>query len=417
MKVSWVPLQPLFIAARQLGSSDMQESYVVTTTPRAEAPSPTRTAPKAGRTAASVLDRLVAIEPGPHRVVSCYLRLAPEDRRRQRYLTEVKQRSAAAWEQAAAGDFRRIADYLADARTLPAARGLAIFASEGLSLFEVIPLPRVHRTRVVVDDTPWLRELISAEQDFGTLLAAVFDRSHARFFSATAFGATELTGLVETSRRGGKFYPDRRDSPGWGERLYHGRIREERHRHLEAIARHLEALMRAYPARGILLAGPHKETAALAQFVPPGLARCILGAARLNPTAATPAQVHGAAFAAAAEHDQAQASALVVALGEAMGRKWAVNGPRETLRALARGQVRTLLVREDAAIDGFRCSATGRLVLTKTECRGEGEPTPVLDPVAEAVEDALRQRLQVVTLPESGPAAAVDQLAAFLRFR
>jgi peptide subunit release factor 1 (eRF1) len=416
MKVSWRMLQPLFTPARQFGSGPQQESQVVTITPQVEAPPLRRAAPNAGATAPSLLERLVAIEPGPHRVVSCYVRLAPEDRRRRQYLTEVKQRSAAS-EQAAAGDLGRIADHLADARNLPAARGLAIFASEDLGLFEVIALPRVHRTRIVVDDTPWLRELVAADQDFGAVLVAVFDRSLARFFRATAFGATELAGLVEMSRRGGKFLADRRDSPGWGERDYHGRIREERYRHVEAIARHLETLMQAHHSRGILLAGPHKETAALARFAPPRLARCILGTANLNPTAVTSAQVQAAAFAVAAEHDQAEASALVASLGEAIGRRWGVNGPRETLRALARGQVRTLLVREDAELEGSRCSATGRLVLTKIECRGEGEPTPVHDLVDEALEEALRQRIQVVVLPASGPAAAVDGVAALLRFR
>jgi peptide subunit release factor 1 (eRF1) len=411
-------LQPPFMPARHLGIFDSPEIDVVTPlAPPVQTPPSGRTAPQPAVTPPSVLDRLLAIEPGPHRVVSCYLRLAPEDRRRQKYLTEVKRRSAAVWEQAATRDLSRIADYLAYARNLPTVRGLAIFASEELGLFEVIPLPRVHRTRVIVDDTPWVRELVAADQEVGLLLAAVFDRSHARFFSATMFGTTELSGLLEMSRRGGKFHPDRRDSPGWGEREYHGRIREERHRHLEAIAHHLESLTRVHPSRGILVAGPHKETAALTTFLSRELAGRVVGFAKLNPTAATPAQVQTAAFAAVAEHDQAEAAALMASLEEAIGRRWAVNGPRETLRALTRGQVRTLLLRDDAEITGFRCSATGWLVLSKVDCRGEGEPQPVRDTVDEAVEEALRQRVHVVVLQDPAASAAVDRLAAFLRFR
>ena len=390
---------------------------VTTLAPLVPTPPAGRAAPQPAVTLASVLDRLLAIEPGPHRVVSCYVRLAPEDRRRQKYLTDVKSRNAAVWDQASARDLGRIVDYLAHARNLPTARGLAIFASEELGLFEVMPLPRVHRTRVIVDDTPWLRELVAANQGFGPLLAVVVDRSHVRFFTATAFGATELPGLLNMSRRGGKFYPDRRDSPGWGEREYHGRIREERHRHLEAIAHHLEGITRVHPSRGILLAGPHKETAAPAEFLSPELTGQLVGFAKLNPTAATPAQVQTAALAAAAEHDQAKEAATVASLQEAFGRGRAVNGPREVLWALARGQVRTLLVRDDAEIAGFRCSATGRLGLSKVECGGEGEPHPVRDVADEAVEEALRQRVQVVVLRDPAVSAAVDRLAAFLRFR
>jgi peptide subunit release factor 1 (eRF1) len=99
-----------------------------------------------------------------------------------------------------------------------------------------------------------------------------------------------------------------------------------------------------------------------------------------------------------------------------VGTGWAVNGARETLAALGRGQVRTLLIREDLDGAGFRCRDTGRLVLAKGDCAGEGAPDPVRDLVDEAVEEALHQRIQVVVIRDPDVAAAVDGLAAFLRF-
>jgi hypothetical protein len=51
-----------------------------------------KAAGQAGIPFGPLLERLTAIEPGPHRVVSCYVRLAPEDRRRQKYLTPVPSR-------------------------------------------------------------------------------------------------------------------------------------------------------------------------------------------------------------------------------------------------------------------------------------------------------------------------------------
>jgi peptide subunit release factor 1 (eRF1) len=94
-----------------------------------------------------------------------------------------------------------------------------------------------------------------------------------------------------------------------------------------------------------------------------------------------------------------------------------MNGPRETLRALHRGQVRTLFIRDDLEGKGFRCSATGRFVLAKGDCRNEGHPLPVRDLVDESIEEALRQHAQVVMVPEGPTAEAVDGLAATLRFR
>jgi peptide subunit release factor 1 (eRF1) len=345
------------------------------------------------------------------------VRLTPEDRRRQKYLSDVKGRIAAVWEATADRDLKRIADYLADPRNLPPARGLALFACEALELFEAAALPEVHRTRVAVDDTPRILELITADQDFGMIVAAVVDRAHARFFRVTGFDATELPSLYDASRRGGKFHSDRGDSPGWGEANYHNRIREERHRHLAMVADRLDTLHRTFAPRGILLAGPQKETAALVRFLTPRLARIVVGPVRLNPTAVTAAQVQMATFSASAEDRKAETAALLTAFKEALGSSWAVNGPRETLRALAWGQVRTLLVQEGTEIQGYRCSASQRLVVSTADCRGLGEATPIQDVIDDAVEDALAERVQVIVVEDGAGSSVVDRMAGFLRFR
>ena len=365
-----------------------------------------------------LLDRLLAIEPGPHRVVSCYLRLDPDERGFRRYVTTLRNRMRAVSDEVATPDLARILEYVTAMRTVPRAAGLAIFACNALDLFEVVPLPRVHRTRVVVDDTPHLLELIATRQELGAVLVVAFDRAHARFFLVSSGSARELDGLVDTSRRGGGFHGDRRDAPGWGERDYHHRLREERHRHCAAIADHLQQLISERPARGIVVAGPGKEVAALMPFLSRELARRVLGTTSLNPTAVSAAEAQVAALAIASEHDRAAERALVASLTESIGSGWAVEGPRDTLRALDRGQVRTLVVRADLEGPGFRCAESGRMVLAKGDCRGEGEPAPVLDVVDELVEEALRQRIEVIVVHDSDAGEAIDGgLAAVLRFR
>jgi peptide subunit release factor 1 (eRF1) len=274
-----------------------------------------------------LLDRLVAIAPGRHRVISCYLRLTPDERAHRRYVTALRNQIRAVHEEATAPDLSRILDHVTSACALPHAAGLAIFACEALDLFETVPLPRVHRTRVVVDDTPHVLELIAVRQELGTVLAAVVDRSHARFFLIGVGSATELEGLIEPSRGGGGFHGDRRDAPGWGELDYHHRMREERHRHCAAVALHLQSLTRTHPIRGIVLAGPRKEVAALVRFVPRELAGRLLGTAALNPTAISAAEVQVAALAIASKHDRAGELALVSSLEESIGAGWAVEGP------------------------------------------------------------------------------------------
>jgi peptide subunit release factor 1 (eRF1) len=79
--------------------------------------------------------------------------------------------------------------------------------------------------------------------------------------------------------------------------------------------------------------------------------------------------------------------------------------------------VRALLVHADAGEPGFRCGDTGRLTIAERECRGEGEPIPVLDVVDDAIEEALRQRVDVNVVYEPQARDAIEGLAGLLRFR
>ena len=228
----------------------------------------TTVADRASRPIDERLASLAGIVPSEHQiVVSAYLSLEPEDRTRQRYLGQLKsriqeiqptiERMAPSRElrEMVERDVRRVVDAVAVPSRLPHARGLALFASEALGLFEVIPLPRVHRFRLVVDRTAYVRELATVAEEFGTVLTAVVDRTRARIFEVTAFGAAEVADVPAAATRGGKFHSDRHGAPGWGEHDYHERIRAEKERHYHRVAEHLQELDRGRPAHGIVVAG------------------------------------------------------------------------------------------------------------------------------------------------------------------
>jgi peptide subunit release factor 1 (eRF1) len=75
------------------------------------------------------------------------------------------------------------------------------------------------------------------------------------------------------------------------------------------------------------------------------------------------------------------------------------------------------LVRADATVPGFRCAASGRLTLSAKECRGLGNAAPVPDVIDDAIEEALRQRLDLDVVFEPDAAETINGLAALLRFR
>src|SRR5574341_1295081 len=156
------------------------------------------------------IHRLTQIEPGRHWVVSCYLKLEPRDKTAGKYRIKIKNRVRQAEEwlarqelpreerEAAQQDLGRVTAYFAQPLRLPASRGVAVFASSGLDLFEVLPLPHVHRSRLAVDRTPLVRELVALEEEFGRIAVVAADRTSARFFLVTAFGAEELPALAAT---------------------------------------------------------------------------------------------------------------------------------------------------------------------------------------------------------------------------
>ena len=376
-----------------------------------------------------LLSRLTRVRTDQHRVVSCYLKVEPRDRSRGKYLIKVKNRIREvervldelefprSVREEITADLKRIFEQIREPARLPATQGLAIFACGPLKLFEMVGLPSVHRSRLAVDRTPLVRELAAVEDEIGTLLTVVLDRTAARIFEVSAFGAVELDDLRASATRGSRYHSDRQGSPGTGEHQYNNRIREEKQRHYAAIAQRLFELHRKRPVHGVVLAGPGRDAGAVAAFLHPYLAERLMGVVSLNPKQAKAPLVYEATLAARAEYEREAERDIARGLENALGEGWAVDGISETLRALGRGQVRTLLVNADAQAGGFHSARTGRLALEEHELRGDGEVHPVLDVVDDAMEEALRQRVEVEVVFDDSARAAIHGLAGLLRFR
>jgi peptide subunit release factor 1 (eRF1) len=183
------------------------------------------------------------------------------------------------------------------------------------------------------------------------------------------------------------------------------------------ITQQLAALLAQGSWQGIVLAGPTRSLSDQMRFLSANLRDRVLGVVRMNPTAVTEGEVRAAALRARAEWERRQEQAAIGELEEAIGEGWGVKGARSTLRALNRGQVRVLLANANQTGYGFRCATSGRLALSKADCRGEGDPIPVADLMDETLEEALRQHLQIIMIHDPECAALLDGLGALLRFR
>lgn len=375
------------------------------------------------------LDHLARFVNEQYFIVSCYLSLEPGDRTRQQYLSAYKSHvhqlhgtigSVALSHEAREAireDVARIEEFLARPTNLPSTPGLAIFASGPLQLWEVFPLPYVTRDRVVVAHTPNVREAVTVVDRFGRILLAAVDRAHGRLFEVSAFESLELPCITSPSTEGGRFHSDREDAPGWGERSYHNRIHEEKNRHYGAVAECMVTYARQHCISGVVLADPGPVPEELKHFLDKSLAARLLGTTPLNPTALSSAQAYEAATAVRAAHEAVAETARVSELQERFGEGWATLNVRSTLRALYRGQVRELIVPANGPVPGFRCSASGELVLSAADCDAAGPPVAVPDILDDAIEEAYRQRVHVTVIHDSAVAAPIDGMAALLRFR
>ena len=375
------------------------------------------------------LQRLLRLPSGKHWIVSCYLKLEPRDRSRGKYLIKLKNRIRDVIEALPAegldrqeteqviGDLHKLQVMLQRPDALPPAQGLAVFVSKPLGLFEVIPLPRVHRSRLLVDRTPLVRELAALEDEVGRLLMADVDKSGATIYEVTAFEARKIADIEAAARKGGRFHSDRHQAPGKGEHGFHNRLRHERDQLFDAVAARLFDLDRREPVRGIVLASAGTEAESLRMFLHPYSAGKVVATARMPRRTTSLGAVHATALEVREAFERRLERHLVAEMLLGQGSGWSVNGIAPTLEALAKGQVRTMLVRADASVPGFRCGATGRLTLNPRDCRSLGEAIPVPDVIDDAIEEALRQRVDLDVVFEPDAAETINGVAALLRFR
>src|SRR6266581_5636 len=329
----------------------------------------------------AAIERLSRVQPGAYYVVSCYLKLEPRDKTRGKYLIKIKNRIREALaalqrqelERAlraqVAADLERVQAYFGEPTRLPPARAVA-------------PVPLV-------------RELVALEEEFGTILVAACDRTSARFFEVTAYDVVELPSLTAEATRPGKFHGERQAkrghmlAGGFGEHNYHMRIREERQRHYAQVADRIFQIHTQRALAGLVVAGIGVDAAALLPHLHTYLHDLVLGVVRLNPKRVTAAEVREAALSLREERERAWERAHAEAVREGVGTGWAVNGIESTLKALQRGQVRTLLA--DGQDDDRR--------------------------IDDAIEEALAQRVQVDVVYDERARRVVDGLAGLLRFR
>ena len=323
--------------------------------------------------------------------------------------------SSNGWPKAAAvsveADLSKIADYVRARRHRSHIRGLAIFSCSAEGLWRVVELSTPVRNRVVVNHTPYVRELeavVARHERFAVLLA---DRQRARLFQFELGELVDKTELLDELPRHEDEGSDlSRDQVA-------GHTAAATHRHLRRAAQVAFAVFREHGFDHLVLSAPADVLGPLERELHPYLRERI--AARLTvPVAACEEEICQAALDVEADIERAREAVLVNRLRDALGSgRGAVAGLEKVLEALVARRVDTLLLSEGYEAPGWRCRACSFIAPLGPSCPVcASSMDQVDDVVEEAVEEALVQSCRVAICNGNADLDVLGQIGALLRY-
>ncbi len=308
-------------------------------------------------------------------------------------------------------DLARMADHVRGHLRRSHVRGLGLFSCTAHGLWEVVELPVPVRNRVVVNHTPYVRELeavVARHERFAVLLV---DRQRARLFLFQLGVLADQTELLDRLPRhdhdGGELSRDQ----------VAGQVAAATQRHLRRAAQVTFQLFQEQGFDHLVVGGPEEVTRALERELHPYLRERI--ASRLSVgVGARDEEIRQLALDAEADIERARDGVLAGRLRDAVGAgHGAVAGLEDVLAALVARRVDTLLVSDGFESPGWRCRSCGFIAV-----RGPGCPVCAVsmdradDVVEEAVEEALLQSCRVAVCTDSADLDVHGRIGALLRY-
>jgi peptide subunit release factor 1 (eRF1) len=301
------------------------------------------------------------------------------------------------------GDIEQIRERMREEVWQP--KGLAVFSCNGRGFYEEVPLPRGVRSRIVVDESAFVRPMLAVLDEYHRSCVVVVDKEWAR---AWELYQDEMRELARFKDRLGKF-----DNYAGGDLA---RIRDEQSkRHYRRVVQVLDELFRTERYDLLIVGGHDVELPAFLQFLPRDLRDRLAGSFSIDPPAATAAEVRAGADAVLQgyESDQQQKDVAEVLDRAAAGGLAAVGVPA-CLWAASVAAIQTLLVQEGMTAAGVVCDDSAWLALAGDTCPLCGKPTrhspDVIDELVQAVidEGGSIEHVEADTpLAEHGVAAAL----------
>jgi peptide chain release factor subunit 1 len=296
-------------------------------------------------------------------------------------------------------------------RSAEGTRGLALFASEGAGLLEVVRLPHEVESQVVIDRSPHVAPLAGAAGD-GDWCVALVSRRVARLLRGTPDRLIEVEELEDDVH-------GQHDQGGWSQARYQRSVEKEVADHLRRAAGRLLRHLERRPFRHLLVGGPEELVPDFERTLHPYVAERLAGRVEVDVENTSPDEVRDAARPAMEELERRLEREALDRLAEgsaSAGR--AASGLEAVLRALNERRVGLLLLEERLAAPGVVCPRCGWLGPHGVgECPVDGTAVERREDLVElVVERALQQSAEVRRVRHHDDLAGHGGIGALLRF-
>src|SRR5919199_2736268 len=294
-----------------------------------------------------IIDRLAEFEPTGLPVISLYLNAQANERGRQdfdRFLRKEFPERARTYpahtpeRESFDRDAERIREYLAG-ELRPETNGVAVFACAGAGdFFEAIQLAApIERHRLYIYNQPHLYPLARVLDEYPRYAVLVADTNRARLFVFGRGKALQRDEIQNVKTKGSKV-------GGWSQMRYQRHLEQYHLQHAKEVADQLERAVREDDLRHIILAGDEVIIPKLKEQLPKAVAEKVVEVLSLDINAPEHEILEESLEAMRRYDAQTDAERVERLLDEYRAGGLAVVGARDTLAALAMGQVEELII-------------------------------------------------------------------------
>jgi peptide chain release factor subunit 1 len=307
-------------------------------------------------------------------------------------------------------DLERVQSLVAD-ELVSGSGGLAIFACAATDLWDVLRLPDKVRPFLAIDHTTHMRPLLEFLSRYQRYCTVLIGKGRSRIFLVDAGGVEERSDISSD-------VPGRHDEGGWAQARYQRHHDDLVMHHLKEAAEETFGLLQDEEFDALFVCGTEELVSEFAEYLHPYLRERLQGSFPI-PMTSSVAEVQQSTLAEGGGFLEARdADAVEKLRAEVHSGNLGAAGLQDTIHALQKGQVLTLLVGEDFEAPGHRCTSCGQLSVT-SPCPFCGGPTePVQDIVEEIVKLSFLQNSELIfARGESGEhLAELGGIGALLRY-